>query len=84
MSHKSQEKKEFLSSARKKIGPGLTNAPVWVMQKKQSRIWNKKQKRHWRRTKLGLLFKKKQGEQGKLKRIKPGSKKKAGKRNGRS
>ena len=63
--NKEEEKKEFLISSRKSIGPGVTNAPVWILQKAGKRIWNKKQNRHWRRTKLGLLFKKKQKEQGK-------------------
>lgn len=76
---KEEEKKEFLISSRKKIGPGLTNAPVWILQKAGKRIWNKKQNRHWRRTKLGQLFKKKQAEQGKVKNkkaVKSGKKKK--------
>lgn len=73
--HKEEERKEFLISTRKKIGPGLTNAPVWVLQKAGKRIWNKKQNRHWRRTEFGYLFKKKQKEQGKAtgKRAKSGS-----------
>lgn len=62
--NKDEDKKGFLISARKKIGPGLTNAPVWVLQKAGKRIWNKKQKRHWRRTNLGDLYKKKRAEQG--------------------
>ncbi|MFH1225039.1 MAG: hypothetical protein V1676_04510 [Candidatus Diapherotrites archaeon] len=75
MVHKTQELKEFLIAARKKIGPGMTNAPVWAMRKAGKRLWNKKQKRHWRSTKLGLLFKKKQrksGKQGRGKRAKSG------------
>lgn len=76
--NRDQEKKEFLLAARKKIGPGVTSAPVWAMQKKGKRIWNKRQNRHWRRTALGNLFKKKQREQGKNPRgktIKSGRKK---------
>lgn len=65
-SKKTQEKKEFLLASRKKIGPGFTNAPVWAMQKKGQRIWNKRQKRHWRQTSLGQLFKKTQKKQGKI------------------
>ena len=79
MGNKTQEKKEFLISARKKIGPGVTNAPVWILQKAGKRIWNKKGHRHWRSTELGNLFKKKQVEQGKGKKTKPkksGNKKK--------
>lgn len=74
-SNREQEKKEFLLAARKKIGFGLSNAPVWAMQKKGERIWNKRQKRHWRSTDLGNLFKKKQAEQGKTpnkKKVKSG------------
>lgn len=54
--NKEEKKKKFLIAARKKIGPGLTNAPVWVMQKSQTRIWNKRQKRHWRQTNLGMTY----------------------------
>jgi ribosomal protein L39E len=63
--NKSEEKKEFLISARKKIAPGITNVPVWILQKAGKRIYNKKAKRHWRQTSLGKLFKKKQEEQKK-------------------
>ncbi|MBN2127680.1 MAG: hypothetical protein JW703_04835 [Candidatus Diapherotrites archaeon] len=69
-SNKSQEKKEFLISTRKKIAPGVTNAPFWVMQKKGGRIWNARAKRHWRSTDLGTLFKKKQEEQVTVKKKK--------------
>ena len=31
--NKDSELKQFLVSSRKKIRPGLTNAPVWVLQK---------------------------------------------------
>ena len=71
MGKKDLEEKEFLISARKTIGPGVTNAPVWVLQKAGRRIWNKKAHRHWRSTKLGKLFKKKLVEQGKIKNKKP-------------
>jgi len=70
MGKKTQEEKEFLISARKKIGSGLTNAPVWILQKAGKRIYNKRGNRHWRQTDLGTLFKKKQKEQGKIKNIK--------------
>tara|TARA_Y100000310_G_scaffold327497_1_gene393960 strand:- start:146 stop:340 length:195 start_codon:yes stop_codon:yes gene_type:complete len=59
-SNKSKEKKQFLISARKKIGPGLTNAPVWVLQKAGKRIWNPKAHRNWRETSLGKEFKKRE------------------------
>ncbi|MBI2597697.1 MAG: hypothetical protein HYW50_00705 [Candidatus Diapherotrites archaeon] len=76
--NKSSEEKDFLISKRKSIGAGLTNAPVWAMQKAAKRIWNKRAKRHWRQTDFGNLFKKKQSEQGKVynkKRVKSGWKK---------
>ncbi|MFH1588030.1 MAG: hypothetical protein ABIA76_01690 [Candidatus Diapherotrites archaeon] len=56
--NKTEEKKEFLIATRKKISPGVTNAPVWILQKAGKRIWNPKAKRHWRSTDLGKLFKK--------------------------
>jgi ribosomal protein L39E len=61
--NKSEEKKEFLVATRKRIAPGITNAPVWILQKAGKRIWNPKAKRHWRTTDLGKLFKKKEAEQ---------------------
>lgn len=64
-SNRDSEKKDFLIAARKKIGPGLTNAPVWIMQKAGKRIWNKKAKRHWKRADLGKLFKKSKRAEGK-------------------
>lgn len=70
MSNKTSEEKEFLISTRKTIGPGLTNAPVWILQKAGKRIWNKRGNRHWRQTKLGVVFRRKQKEQGKVKNIK--------------
>jgi ribosomal protein L39E len=60
--NKSREKKEFLFAQREKIGKGFTGAPVWVMQKAGKRIWNKTSNRHWRRTKMGHLYKKLKGE----------------------
>ncbi len=70
MGKKTSDEKEFLISTRKSIGPGLTNAPVWILQKAGKRIWNKRGNRHWRSTDLGTLFKKKQREQGKIKNLK--------------
>lgn len=69
MGKKDQEEKEFLISSRKSIGAGLTNAPVWILQKAGKRIWNKRGKRHWRQTKLGLVFQRKQKEQGKNRNV---------------
>ena len=57
-SKKDKDLKDFLISSRKKIGPGLTNAPVWVMQKAGRRIWNPKAHRNWRETSLGAAFRK--------------------------
>jgi ribosomal protein L39E len=62
-SNKDEELKQFLISARKKIGPGLTNAPVWVLQKAGRRIWNPKQHRNWRETSLGKEFRKRKERQ---------------------
>lgn len=77
-SNKDSEFKEFLISSRKKIGPGLTNAPVWVLRKAGERIWNPKQKRHWKNVEMGHMFrtKKKKIEDLKKRRLKPKTKKK--------
>ena len=64
-SKKSDAFKEFLIAKRKKIGPSISNAPVWVMQKAEKRIWNARQKRHWRNADLGKRFEKEQEKQGK-------------------
>ena len=56
--NKNQEFKEFLISTRKKIGPGMTNAPVWVLQKAGKRIWNSKGKRAWGEVDLGKIYRK--------------------------
>ncbi len=56
--NKDQELKDFLISSRKKIGPGLTNAPVWVLQKAGKRIWNPKGKRSWGEVDLGKQHRK--------------------------
>lgn len=58
--NRDEKLKNFLIATRKSIGPGITNAPVWVMQKAQKRIWNKKGKRHWRSTDLGKEFRKRE------------------------
>ncbi len=54
--NKDEDFKGFLISSRKKIGPGLTNAPVWVLQKAGKRIWNPKSKRSWKEASLGKEF----------------------------
>lgn len=81
-SRKEKEFKEFLIATRKKIGPGMTNAPVWVLRKAGKRIWNKKQKRQWRKVGMGKMFKaNKAMQQGYLSKRKPSmSKKKKGER----
>ena len=56
--NKEGEFKEFLVSARKKIRPGMTNAPVWVLQKAGKRIWNPKGKRDWTEVDLGKIYRK--------------------------
>ncbi len=58
MGRKTKEEKEFLIAQRKKVGPGLTAAPVWIMQKKGERIYNTHARRHWRETSFGKMFKK--------------------------
>ena len=52
--------KQFLIATRKKIAPGITNAPVWAMQKAGKRIWNARAKRNWRDTDLGKRYRKTQ------------------------
>ena len=58
-SNKDKEFKDFLISFRKKIGPGITNAPVWAMQKTNERIWNPTQNRHWQQTAMGQKYRSK-------------------------
>ena len=60
--NKDKEFKEFLISTRKRVGPGLTNAPVWILQKAGKRIWNPKQKRHWKDVDLGKMFRSQEGK----------------------
>ena len=55
--NKEKELKEFLIASRKKIGPSITKAPFWAVRKKGKRILEKKQKRHWKQSELGLEFK---------------------------
>lgn len=51
--NKSKEFKDFQISERKKIGSGLTSAPVWLMQKAGKRLWNARQKKTWKNIGLG-------------------------------
>jgi hypothetical protein len=55
-SNKDQEFKDFQVSERKKIGSGLTSAPVWLMQKAGKRLWNARQKRTWKNIGMGARF----------------------------
>lgn len=75
-SNKDSEKKEFLISIRKRVGPGLTNAPVWVLQKAGKRIWNPKRKRSWGDADFGKQFEdlKRSEKRAKVKGIKHGKK----------
>ena len=62
--HKDEEFKDFIISERKKIGSGLTNAPVWLMQKAGKRLWSTKQKRTWKNIDMKMRYfeaKQKQG-----------------------
>jgi len=63
-SNKEQGKKDFLISTRRKTRASVTAAPFWAQQKAGKRLWNKRQKRHWRTTKLGLKYKKTRAQQG--------------------
>ena len=56
--NKKKEFKDFLIAARKKVGQSITKAPFWAVRKKGKRIFEKKQKRHWKNTELGQEFKK--------------------------
>ncbi|MFH1256303.1 MAG: hypothetical protein V1494_03335 [Candidatus Diapherotrites archaeon] len=56
--------KDFLISIRDSVGSSVTNAPFWVMQKTRKRMYNKRQKRHWRDTDLGKLYRKKKAKSG--------------------
>src|ERR1700752_3752131 len=79
-SHKDPKMKQFIISTRKSITPGLTNAPVFAMQKKRMRIYNTKGKRHWRSIDLGKMFKKKNIESNRVRGFMK-TKRKAGKGN---
>lgn len=54
--HKDEDFKDFMISERKKTGSGLTNAPVWIMQKAGKRIWNTKQKRTWKNIDMKMKY----------------------------
>jgi ribosomal protein L39E len=61
--NKDGEFKQFLIGARKKIRPGMTNAPVWVLQKAGKRIWNPKAKRSWKTVDLGKMYRERKHKQ---------------------
>ena len=65
-SNKEQDFKDFQISERKKIGSGLTNAPVWLMQKAGKRLWNARQKRDWKKIDLGKRHIKHKTKQAKI------------------
>lgn len=64
--HKEKDFKDFQISERKKIGSGLTNAPVWLMQKAGKRIWNSRQKRTWKTIDIAKRHAKHKRKQGKI------------------
>jgi len=66
--NKDEEFKRFLISARKRIGSGMTNAPVWVLQKAGKRIWNPKAKRTWKEADLGGIYRKRKRREKRRKR----------------
>ena len=66
-SRRDKDFKDYQISERKKIGSGLTNAPVWLMQKAGKRLWNARQKRTWKNIDLRGRF-----EEHKTKQAKPG------------
>ena len=61
--HKDEDFKDFIISERKKIGSGLTNAPVWLMQKAGKRLWATKQKRTWKVIDMKMKFNEAQQKQ---------------------
>jgi len=61
--HKDEDFKDFMISERKKIGSGLTNAPVWLMQKAGKRLWTTKQKRTWKNIDMKMKFNEAQQKQ---------------------
>jgi len=54
--HKDEDFKDYMISERKKVGSGLTNAPVWLMQKAGKRLWSTKQKRTWKNIDMKRSF----------------------------
>ncbi len=62
-SNKEKGLKDFLIAIRKKSSSGVSNAPIWVVQKKGERVWNPKSKRHWRSTTLGKDYEKRKKKQ---------------------
>ena len=56
-SNKSEAKKTYLRTVRKKTPKGIFAAPVWVMQKTGKRMYNEKAKRTWKRTNFGADYK---------------------------
>jgi len=66
--NKEKELKDFLIAARKKVGQSITKAPFWAVRKKGRRILERKQKRQWRNSELGIEFKRAKRKQRKIKK----------------
>lgn len=62
-SRKDEDLKEFLITARKKTHASVSSAPFWAMQKTNERIWNPKQKRHWKEVEFGKAYRHKKLEE---------------------
>ncbi|MEM0360392.1 MAG: hypothetical protein QXK06_03620 [Candidatus Diapherotrites archaeon] len=72
MSSTKEEKfKEFLISERKKIGSGITSAPVWIMQKAGKRVYNRRQARSWKEADFGSRYRKRKLNEKRQRRGKP-------------
>lgn len=55
--NRTNEKKSYLRTARKKTPKGIFAAPVWVMQKTGKRLYNDKSKRSWKNAGFGKDYK---------------------------
>lgn len=61
--NKEAEFKDFLVAKRRSVSSGLTNVPVWIMQKAGKRIYSTKGKRGWRNIDMAKMFKKSKREE---------------------
>ena len=57
-SNKNKKFKDFVVSTRKSLRSSISAAPVWAMQKAGKRLWNSKQKRHWKNIGMKKKFNK--------------------------